>query len=352
MTTSSGARRSTSRRWTSVRPPRPSPTAPGTTGRRTTRSATRKAGSRAAWTASRRSPRSSSTGGGTTPARSGTPRLLWKSRPGPPRALGGQPSYLRPEMVGVDFDGFSIADPALLEPTEWFAYRTDFDDGVVTPWVYMGSLAPPKLDVLVVHSICLSGNTCAEYQAVQTAMSGLDLVGSVTGWNFFPIYNPPPYAPTVAQMLAYDVVVFGSNWAFLGYPPYDQARVDIGNNLADAQDLGLGVVTLMATYDLSSFYGDIFALLGRYVTDDYGAFEQEIYNFGNGNLGTKWLPNHEVLKNVNTLTSTLIYSGDYALTVGGGGMAAGQNGVLLADWSGGQSAIGVKELSNGARSVD
>jgi hypothetical protein len=55
------------------------------------------------------------------------------------------------------------------------------------------------------------------------------------------------------------------------------------------------------------------------------------------------------MQGVTTLEQTLLHSGDYPLTIGGGGMAAGQNGQLLADWDDGNSAIGVKVLSNGAR---
>jgi hypothetical protein len=46
-----------------------------------------------------------------------------------------------------------------------------------------------------------------------------------------------------------------------------------------------------------------------------------------------------------------ISPGDMKTTVGGRNNAAGQNGVLLADWPNGNSAIGVKELINGARTA-
>jgi hypothetical protein len=136
---------------------------------------------------------------------------------------------------------------------------------------------------------------------------------------------------------------------------YQDLRLQIGDRLADFQDAtGGGVITFMSCYDLSIFYGDLFGLPGwsRYIADDYGAFEQAYYPFGEGSLGTVHEPTHPVMQGVTQLSSSLIFSGDYPLTVGGGGMAAGRNGVLLADWANGNSAIGCKELQNGARSVN
>jgi hypothetical protein len=46
-----------------------------------------------------------------------------------------------------------------------------------------------------------------------------------------------------------------------------------------------------------------------------------------------------------------IHPGDMPVTVGGQNAAAGRNGVLLADWKDGNSAIGVKELNNGERTA-
>jgi hypothetical protein len=107
-----------------------------------------------------------------------------------------------------------------------------------------------------------------------------------------------------------------------------------------------GVITFMATYDYSIFYyppTDIFGLLGRYIDDDYGAFEKVYYPFGDGDLGTVYYPDHPVMQGVDELRSSLIHSGDYSMTAGA---------VKLADWDDGNTAIGVKELPNGARSVN
>lgn len=38
-----------------------------------------------------------------------------------------------------DFEGYKVSDPAMCQPTEWFAYRWDFGDGTITDWDYLGS---------------------------------------------------------------------------------------------------------------------------------------------------------------------------------------------------------------------
>ncbi|MCK4443988.1 MAG: hypothetical protein KAW09_05560, partial [Thermoplasmata archaeon] len=237
-----------------------------------------------------------------------------------------------------DFVGYKILDPALWVPTEWFAYKWDFDDGTGSDWVYKGSLAPPSLDILIMHSW-----DSGQLGVVVPMLESLDLVGSVTLWDFFSTQT----APTLSYMLDFDVIMWASNWAWLA-PWWTTLKRTMGDNMADYMDLGRGgVITWMATYDLSPYYGDVFALVGRYIDDDYGAFEQEGYNFGTGNLPpTIHYPDHPVMKGkyeVKTLTSHLIYSGDCDGIDGG---------LRLASWSDGGAAVGVKELGNGMRSVN
>src|SRR3970282_1654650 len=118
----------------------------------------------------------------------------------------------------------------------------------------------------------------------------------------------------------------------------------IGDRLADYMDLtGRGVITLMATYDNSPFYGELFTLLGRYHEEDYGAFEKTQYIFEAHGLGTVYQQNHPLMSAVTQLSTPNIASGDYPLTA---------RAQLIADWDNGNSAIGVKELPNGARSVN
>jgi hypothetical protein len=45
----------------------------------------------------------------------------------PPTIAGGFSSALRTESQGLRFEGFEISDPALIEPTEWFAWAVDMD---------------------------------------------------------------------------------------------------------------------------------------------------------------------------------------------------------------------------------
>jgi hypothetical protein len=253
-----------------------------------------------------------------------------------PTVHNGPTSGQMTESGVFDFFGYKIQDPALWEPTEWFAYQWDFDDGTGSDWIYKGSLAPPQLDILVMHS------WGGELSSFQNAFESLDLVGNVEYWDFFSTQS----APSLSYMLDFDVLVWASNWAWLaGW--WTALKREMGDAMADYMDLQRGgVITMMATYDLSSFYGDVFALVGRYVDDDYGAFEQLIYPFGAGNLGEIHYPDHPVIKGkyeVQTLTSALIHSGNLDTTDGG---------TRLASWSDGGAAIGVKELANGMRSVN
>jgi hypothetical protein len=236
-----------------------------------------------------------------------------------------------------DFFGYKITDPALWEPTEWFAYKWDFDDGTGSDWIHKGSLAPPQLDILVMHS--WDGG---QLGIVQPMLESLDLVGTVEYWDFFSTQT----APSLSYMLDFDVLMWASNWAWL-YSWWDALKRQMGDAMADYMDLQRGgVVTWMATYDLSSFYGNVFALVGRYIDDDYGAFEAITYPFGDGNLGDIHFPDHPVMKakyTVESLTSGLIHSGPCPTTTGG---------LRLASWTDGGAAVGAKELANGMRSVN
>ena len=256
----------------------------------------------------------------------------------PPTIVGGPTSGLRDEAQDFDIAGMAISDPAILEPTEWFAYKVDYDDGTPSEWVYKGTLAPPKQDILFIHSQCYPGNGCGELMNVINMLNSMDLVGSVTPYNFFDTLS----APSLSYMEQFDVIMFATNWAYLGYPPYDAARVVIGNNMADyLDDHAGGVVTMMATYDLSPYYGDIFTLLGRYIDQDYGPFEKEIYSFGNAYFPpTIHYPDHPVMKGVGRVESNVIYSGDQKTTPGG---------IRLASWNSGGAAVGVKDFNEDGR---
>jgi len=254
-----------------------------------------------------------------------------------PTIHNGPTSGYLTESGIFDFVGYKILDPALWEKTEWFAYKWDFDDGTGSDWIYKGSLAPPKLDILVMHSW-----DSGQLGIVQPMLASLDIVGSVAYWDFFNTQT----APTLSYMLDFDVLMWASNWAWLA-SWWDALKRQMGDAMADYMDLQRGgVVTWMATYDLSIYYGDVFALVGRYMDDDYGAFETETYPFGDGSGLVVHYPDHPVMKGkyvVDELTSQLIHSGDCDATDGG---------LRLASWSDGGAAIGVKELANGMRSVN
>ena len=263
----------------------------------------------------------------------------------PPQVYGGPTSGLVGEAIPFNFLDYKVDDPTLWEPasgawgpisTEWFAYRWDFDDGTISDWNYMDSLELPSLNVLFLHTLSFGTDT-----GFVSMLRSIDVVGNVDTVDF--IYLSPVNLPTLDEMLNYDVIIFATNWATFS-STFDITRREIGNRLADFQDIkGGGVITLMATYDNSPYYGDLFTLLGRYTEEDYGAFEKTTYMFEPGSLGAVHQPDHPVMQGVTRISSPYIVSGDYPLTAGA---------ELLADWDNGNSAVGVKEHPNGARSVN
>jgi hypothetical protein len=254
------------------------------------------------------------------------------------------------ENVPIVFEGIEINDPALWVPTEEFWYRWIWDDGQQSDWLFKGSMAPPELDILVMHWVELSSNSGTNLNPLINAIWATDMVGTLDIWNFGPYMENGP--PSVTEMGNYDIILYGSNWGQFS-SNWDRIRTENGDNLADYQDIyGGGVITFMATYDNSMYYGDLFTMRGRYIDDDYGAWEKTVYPFGAASLDPTSVVPHPVTYDVDELESSAIHSGDYDTTVGGGGMAAGCDGERLARWNDGNSAIGVKELLNGAKSVN
>jgi len=265
-----------------------------------------------------------------------------------------------PELTPYTFAGYKISDPALFVPSESFAYRWDFDDGFGTAWTYLGPMTPRK--VLIVHGLCYAAagqpaDSCADYMVIANAIRTNPEIQSVDSWNLFDKAGSNPSArnaaPSLSTMLGYGMIVYATNWGWIGNSNYDLSRIDLGDRLADFQDLtGRGVFTWAAGYDLYfAPYQTVWCILGRYADQDYGPFERANWPYAGGSLGTRYQPNHPVMQGVTSIQSPTGISGDYAVTIGGGGQATGRNGVLLADWGNGASAIGVKTLANGARSV-
>jgi hypothetical protein len=238
-----------------------------------------------------------------------------------------------PEKQVVTIEGLNIVDPALYEETEEFWYRWDFDDGTGTPWIYKGKME--MLDILFVHSFESTGDSGPWIDPIAAAIRSHPQVNILDFWNIG--YYDHWAAPSLAYMQNYDVVFYGNNYGW--YPAgWDGLREDLGDNLADYVDSGGAVATFMTTYGGNP----LFNLRGRYIDDDYGPFDNRQYAFGSPTLGTVYYPNHDVMVGVEDLRSELVFSGDLPLTAGA---------TLLADWVNGNSAIGVKEHPNGARTL-
>jgi len=262
-----------------------------------------------------------------------------------------------PEAGLYTFSGIRISDPAAGAPTETFAYRVVFDDGTSSPWVLKGNLVP-QFRVLIVHSLCgVAGQTCAEVVAVRNAFQA---IGPFVTVNTYDMILPQPSAPSLTTMLTYDMVVVVTLFAFLAgpnLPLWVTARTLVGNNLADYQDLtGRGVLTYGdALHNLGTTpAGTNWKILGRYLNDDYSAFEiADTANTPTTQLGQIFIT-HPTLAGINPPTlSNNVRSATSALTIGGGSPnVVGQNGVLIANWANGATALGFKTLNNGARSVN
>jgi hypothetical protein len=265
----------------------------------------------------------------------------------PPTAIGGFDSAFRTEAQSLLFNGFEISDPAILEPTEWFAYAWDFDDGTAVDWQYIGSLAPPRFDILIVHTACLGliDSTCnaggsGELTKLLNILNSLDDVGTVDTWNFIN-YPALPTAPPLSLMLQYDVIIVATNWAYYSYAPFDLARRQVGDRLAAYVDSGRGgVLTMMCVY-CTSGGNDLFSIRGRYMEEDYGPHERANYLFGTPTTIEILVPEHEFFVKVGPkVGSSFIYDALLPLTPGG---------TLLAKFNTGTTAASDKVHANGVR---
>lgn len=263
----------------------------------------------------------------------------------PPTIVGGFDTEFRVEAQGLDFSGFTVSDPALDAPTEWFAYSWNMGDGTPTEWTYKGTMSPPKFSVFLIHSLDSFG--CAFYcNAYVSMLEGLNDVASVDAFNFF----NPPTAPSLATLMSYDVIVVSFNYGWNNYAPWDLAKRLTGDRLAAYLDSGRGgVVTNFAVFGTHPSLGQIWDLGGRFMDWDYGPYERSELVASPTTLGTVFEPGHDIMAGVGAVTFPFWRMGDNAVTVGGLGIAAGMNGVNLADTAAGGRAIGAKELSNGAR---
>ncbi len=269
----------------------------------------------------------------------------------PPTIVGGFDSALRDEAEGLLFKGLEIEDKALLQGTEWFAYAYNFDDGTPVVWKYLGTMAPPKYDVLIVHSMCFSGSSCVEYTDMRKMLLGLDDVSKVDGFNFF----QTPSAPSLTTLQQYDAIVVAMNWAWnpLFITTWDLVKRQLGDRLADYVDSGRGgVITFFGPFD--NFFGlDWWKISGRYVTSKYAPFGAADGLSGGITLGAILDPDNDLVWRVHEakVDTQFVHAGPMPVTVGGLGQADGRNGVRLANWRDLNPAIGIKDLNNGARTI-
>jgi hypothetical protein len=268
----------------------------------------------------------------------------------PPTIVGGFDSAYRLESQGLDFTGFKISDPALRASTEWFAYSWNMGDGTPTKWYYKGTMTPPKFSILLIHS--LDTSSCGTYcTAARNMLLALDDVALVDTYNFF---QSPPTAPSLTVMMNYDIIMVAMNNGWIGSDPWDTARRLTGDRIASYLEAGRGgVVTWFGPYIDDATNGPIWDLFGRFRDWDYGPYERALRIASAGTLGPIFDPNHDVMTGVRTGQVTLQFTqmGQNALSIGGLGLAAGRNGVNLADNAAGGRAVGVKELTNGKRAV-
>jgi hypothetical protein len=174
-------------------------------------------------------------------------------------------------------------------------------------------------------------------------------VYNVDAWDLFNRL----VAPSISTMQNYDVIATGFNWGWNpNYEPrWITVREDLGDRMADYLDMNAGgTATLTPSLDNLMFAGyPVFRLLGRYIDDKYAPYEIATTSFTSGALGEIFEPYHPVMNGVESgSVSNTLQGGDHDVTIGGGGMAAGQDGLNLADWVNEFSAVGAKELMNDA----
>jgi hypothetical protein len=259
---------------------------------------------------------------------------------------GGHPSSDVVDELGVVvFQDYAVHDPALWVDTEWFAYRWDMDDGTVGPWIYKGSMAPPTnvVDILLVHSLCGSGEPNCRNTAVREIENGLLAHPSVRSVDRWDIFNRL-IAPSMSTIMQYDVLWFETNWGWNpSYEPrWETVREDFGDRAADFVDMGGGVATGSYALDSRSPYGwgPVWQILGRYVNEDYAPYVPAPASNNIIGLGEIFEPTHPIMRGV-TSAGINAYGdgGDHAMTEGG---------LNLADWGDGNTAVGAKEHSLGA----
>jgi hypothetical protein len=189
------------------------------------------------------------------------------------------------EMVTIDFEGFSITDPALMERTEEFWYRWDYGDGTpVGDWIYKGTIAPPPLRLLLLNSWASESAACIQGITDELASRGFGDLLTIDEWNYY--FDG---SPSVSEMMNYDVILTSTN-----YYIYSSALLtELGNNLADACDAGVGVVQM--TFAGGTYYS---GFTGRWLAEDYTPIPYAGNYYGYLSLGDVYDSGHMIMENV------------------------------------------------------
>jgi len=186
--------------------------------------------------------------------------------------------------------------------------------GIVASTVFFGTTSHALASVLIAGS----PSTASFLNDVQAKIAGTGLIsGSVD------ILNVSSSTPTLAQLQAYDAVLFFSDFGFADPTTF-------GNVLADYVDAGGGVV--QATFSFWSAGADIG---GRWRAQNYDVWQPGGQNQpGNLTLGTIYDPSNPILAGVTSFNGG---SRSFYNTVG----PLNPGAVAVADWSNGAPLIAV-----------
>jgi hypothetical protein len=193
------------------------------------------------------------------------------------------------ENSPLAYEGIEITDAALMEPTEEFWYRWNFDDGLGPgPWIYKGTMSPPPVNVLLLHTWGTEANDC---------IAGFQSELETRGFKYYTLddYNWGPTGtninPSLAYMQDYDVIVVSINYYIFDQPKLD----DMGNKLADYSDGGGGVIQM--TFAAGSLYYSNIA--GRWSAEDYNPIRYAANHYGYVTMGDVYDPTHPIMDEVS-----------------------------------------------------
>jgi hypothetical protein len=221
------------------------------------------------------------------------------------------------EKVTIDFEGFAISDPALMERTEEFWYRWDYGDGTpVGDWIYKGTIAPPPLNVLLLHSWGYYQNDIFNAVESQFAELGFEIL-TVDEYNFGPtgFFTISP----LSKLLEYDVVVVSMDYYIFSTVLTNQ----LGDRLADYSDAGGGVVQMTFAAG-SAYYSQV---AGRWMAEDYNPIGYAGNHYGYVSLGD-YNENHPIMEEVTDLNCYYKH-GTSSVTSGANLVAEYSNGYVL-----------------------